>query len=202
MTIQKMTPAAIIAETRTEVDRLSGGQVPFKTLYPLHDILVKPLMTGHLVPNNGWTFTQIQDTTTSGTDGTVFTGTQLEQELRRNPAFEEAIFCITPHWQGSMHKVSTNPRGTVKFAYVDEDGRITAQAKRNGVFLFNEKTRFVPTGDVTTIILCGRCHQRHTTQTTMPRTAQTNTTGSESAGASSHALTVGEDTTRDPLSAS
>ncbi|KAH8979381.1 hypothetical protein EDB86DRAFT_3088979 [Lactarius hatsudake] len=180
MTIQKMTPAAIIAETHTEVDRLSGGkvtllsscwslnpnrtihnfvytfkgQVPFKTLYPLRDILVKLLMTGHLVPNDGWTFAQIRDTTTSGTDGTVFTGTQLEQELRCNPAFEEAIFCITPHWQGSMHKVSTNPRGTVKFVYVDEGGRITAQAKRDGVFLFNEKTQFVPTGDIATIILC------------------------------------------------
>ncbi|KAH8989317.1 hypothetical protein EDB86DRAFT_3081047 [Lactarius hatsudake] len=179
LTIRKMTPAAIIAETRTEVDRLSGGkvvllsgrwssnpnknihnfvytfkgQVPFKALYPLRDVLVKPLMTGQLVPNDGWTFAQIRDTNTSGSDGTVYTGQQLENELRRNPAFEEAIFCIAPHWQGSMHKISTNPRGTVKFAYVDEDGRITAQAKRDGVFLFNEKARFVPTGDVASIIL-------------------------------------------------
>ncbi|KAH8999848.1 hypothetical protein EDB86DRAFT_3139193 [Lactarius hatsudake] len=185
MTIRKMTPASIINDTRSEVDRLSGGkitllsgrwssnpnkmihnfvytfkgQVPFRSLYPLRDVLVKPLMTGQLVPNDGWTFAQIRDTTTSGPDGAVYSGSQLEDELRRNPAFEHAIFCITPHWQGTMHKVSTNPRGTVKFAYVDEDGRITAQAKRDGVFLFNEKTRFIPTGDVATIILCGRCHR-------------------------------------------
>ncbi|KAH8976676.1 hypothetical protein EDB86DRAFT_3251206 [Lactarius hatsudake] len=185
LTIRKMTPAAIIAETRTEVDRLSGGkvtllsgrwssnpnktihnfvytfkgQVPFKTLYPLRDVLVKPLMTGQLVPNDGWTFAQIRDTHTSNSDGTVFTSQQLEEELRRNPAFEDAIFCIAPHWQGSMHKIESNPRGTVKFAYVDEDGKVTAQAKRDGVFLFNEKARFVPTGDVATIILCGRCHR-------------------------------------------
>ncbi|KAH9004718.1 hypothetical protein EDB86DRAFT_3072194 [Lactarius hatsudake] len=185
MTIRKMTPASIINKTRAEVDRLTGGkvvllsgrwssnknknihnfvytfkgQIPFKTLYPLRDVLVKPLMTGHLVPNDGWTFAQIRSTTTSGLDGTVYTGTQLKDELRRNPAFEEAIFCIAPHWQGSMHTISSNPRGTVKFAYVDEDGKITAQAKRDGVFLFNERTRFVPTGDVATILLCGRCHR-------------------------------------------
>ncbi|KAH8986621.1 hypothetical protein EDB86DRAFT_3082675 [Lactarius hatsudake] len=193
MTIRKMTPASIINETRSEVDRLTGGkvvllsgrwssnknknihnfvytfkgQIPFRSIYPLRDVLVKPLMTGHLVPNDGWTFAQIRDTTTSGPDGTVFSGTQLESELRRNPAFEDAIFCIAPHWQGSMHRVSTSPKGTVKFAYVDEDGKVTARAKRNGVFLFNERTRFVPTGDVATIILCGRCHRiGHATDST------------------------------------
>ncbi|KAH8982543.1 hypothetical protein EDB86DRAFT_3086048 [Lactarius hatsudake] len=190
LTIRKMTPASIINETRSEVDRLTGGkivllsgcwssnpnktihnfvytfkgQVPFHALYPLRDVLVKPLMTGQLVPNDGWTFAQIRDTTTSGPDGAIYSGTQLEDELRHNPAFENAIFCIAPHWQGSMHKVSTSPRGTVKFAYVDEDGKITTQAKRDGVFLFNEKTRFVPTGDIATIVLCGRCHRiGHTT---------------------------------------
>ncbi|KAH8985037.1 hypothetical protein EDB86DRAFT_2833265 [Lactarius hatsudake] len=174
-TIRKMAPSSIIAETRTEVDRLTGGrvvllsgrwssnknrtihnfvytfkgQLPFKSIYPLRDVLVKPLMTGQLVPNDSWTFAQIRDTTTSDHTGTVYTGTQIEQELRRNPAFEEAIFCIAPHWQGSIHKVSHSTQGTVKFAYVDEDGQITARAKKDGVFLFNEKTRFVPTGDAT-----------------------------------------------------
>ncbi|KAH9001809.1 hypothetical protein EDB86DRAFT_3074577 [Lactarius hatsudake] len=102
-----MTPTSIIAETRTEVDRLTGGkvvllsgwwssnpnktihnfvytfkgQVPFRALYPLCDVLVKPLMTGHLVPNDSWTFAQTRDTTTSDTNGVVFTGSQLEDEL-------------------------------------------------------------------------------------------------------------------------
>ncbi|KAH8982909.1 hypothetical protein EDB86DRAFT_3085764 [Lactarius hatsudake] len=184
-TIRRMMPSTIIADTRTEIDRLTGGrivllsgrwssnknksihnfvytfkdQVPFKALYPLRDTLVRPLMTGQLVPNDGWTFAQIRDTSTTDSSGTVFSGSQLEQELRRNPAFENTIFCVAPHWQGSIHNVAQQPKGTVKFAYVDEDGQTTARAKRDGVFLFNEKTRFVPTGDIATIQLCGRCHR-------------------------------------------
>ncbi|KAH8987741.1 hypothetical protein EDB86DRAFT_2832135 [Lactarius hatsudake] len=228
MTIRKMTPASIINKTRAEVDRLTGGkvvllsgrwssnknknihnfvytfkgQIPFHTLYPLRDVLVKPLLTGHLVPNDGWTFAQIRNTVTSGLDGTVYSGTQLEDELRRNPAFENTIFCIAPHWQGTMHTVSSNPRGTVKFAYVDEDGKITAQAKHDGVFLFNERTRFVPTGDVATIILCGRCHRiGHATDSPacpLPAnapTAPTNMIRLATAAASSRASTAAATTT-------
>ncbi|KAH8995137.1 hypothetical protein EDB86DRAFT_3166275 [Lactarius hatsudake] len=192
-TIRKMTPAAILAETRTEVDRLTGGklallsrrwsknrnaaihnfvytfkgQVPFKAIYPLRDVLVKPLMTGQLVPNDGWTHAQIRDTNTSNNEGRVYTNKQLETELRRNPAFEDAVFCIAPHWQGSRHTVALNPRGTVAFAYVDGDNRITSQATRDGVFLFNEKTNFIPVGDSPTIIMCGRCHHiGHATDST------------------------------------
>ncbi|KAH8986976.1 hypothetical protein EDB86DRAFT_3082567 [Lactarius hatsudake] len=183
--IRNMTPSSIIAETRTEVDRLTGGkiallsgrwsnnpnkrihnfvytfkgQIPFKSIYPLRDVLVKPLMAGQLVPNKGWTHGQIRDTNTSDGSGQIYTNERLELELRRNPAFEDAIFCIAPHWQGSRHTVSSNPRGTVAFAYVDEDGSITAQARRDGIFLFNEKTNFVPVGDSPTIIMCGRCHR-------------------------------------------
>ncbi|KAH8984700.1 hypothetical protein EDB86DRAFT_3084282 [Lactarius hatsudake] len=164
-TIRKMTLAAIIAETRTEIDRLTGGkiallsgrwsnnpnklihnfvytfkgQIPFKAIYPLRDILIR-------------------DTNTSDNSGHVYSNDQLENELRHNPAFEDAIFCITPHWQGSRSTVSLNPRGTVAFAYVDEEGRVTAQALRDGVFLFNKKMNFIPVGDTPTIIMCGQCH--------------------------------------------
>ncbi|KAH9005495.1 hypothetical protein EDB86DRAFT_3177262 [Lactarius hatsudake] len=106
-TIRKMTLAAILAETRTEVDRLTGGklallsgrwsknrnaaihnfvytfkgQVPFKAIYPLWDVLVKPLMTGQLVPNDGWTHAQIRDTNTSNNEGRRpnFVATQLSK---------------------------------------------------------------------------------------------------------------------------
>ncbi|KAH8984285.1 hypothetical protein EDB86DRAFT_2833553 [Lactarius hatsudake] len=179
-----MTLAAIIAETCTEIDCLTGGkiallsgrwsnnpnkrihnfvytfrgQVPFKAIYPLRDVLVKPLMTGQLVPNDGWVHGQIRDTNTSDNSRHVYTNDQLESELRRNPAFEDAIFCIAPHWQGSRSMVSSNPWGTVAFVYVDEEGHVTAQAIRDGIFLFNEKTNFIPVGDAPTIIMCGRCH--------------------------------------------
>ncbi|KAH8991862.1 hypothetical protein EDB86DRAFT_3079481 [Lactarius hatsudake] len=179
LVIHKLTPAEIIAETRTEIDRLTGGkiallsgrwsknpkkhihnfvytfkgQIPFRTLYPLRDVLVKPLMVGQLVPNDGWVNAQIRETHTSDASGNVYTNEQLEMELRRNPAFEEAIFCIAPHWQGSKHTVVSNPRGTVAFAYVDEDRKTTTQAQWDGVFLFNEKTKFIPVGDTPTIVI-------------------------------------------------
>ncbi|KAH8994124.1 hypothetical protein EDB86DRAFT_3078309 [Lactarius hatsudake] len=229
-TIRKMSPSSIISQTRDEVDRLTGGrvtllsgrwstnkklhnfvytfkgQLPFKEIYPLRDVLVKPLMTGHLVPNDGWTFAQIRDTTTSDATGTVYSGSQLEDELRRNPAFEDVIFCVAPHWQGSIHKISQSPHGTVKFAYVDETGQVTARAKRDGVFLFNERTRFVPTGDVATIKhapsqptpSAASSVAGHITPTTTPHTARVPTTRSANAVASSHALTAVEDTTRAP----
>ncbi|KAH8976843.1 hypothetical protein EDB86DRAFT_3094128 [Lactarius hatsudake] len=192
LTIRRLSPAEIIADTRTEVDRLTGGriallsgrwsnnpkkhihnfvytlkgQVPFKDIYPLRDVLVRPLMVGQLVPNDGWMNAQIREAHTSDNAGNVYTNEQLEAELRRNPAFEEAVFCKAPHWQGSKHTVSSNPRGTVAFAYADESGKITAQAKRDGVFLFNEKTNFIPVGNTPTIIMCGRCHRiGHATDT-------------------------------------
>ncbi|KAH9169336.1 hypothetical protein EDB89DRAFT_1908635 [Lactarius sanguifluus] len=77
--IRNMSPTHIVGKTRDEVDRLSGGKVtllsgnwshnkdkrvhnfvytfkgrvPFADLYPLRDVLTKPLLTGHLVPNDG-----------------------------------------------------------------------------------------------------------------------------------------------------
>ncbi|KAH8984486.1 hypothetical protein EDB86DRAFT_2833509 [Lactarius hatsudake] len=150
LTIRKLSPAEIIVDTRAEIDRLTGGriallsgrwsnnkqkyihnfvytfkgQVPFKSLYPLRDVLIRPLMMGQLVPNDGWMNAQIRETHTSDHAGNVYSNEQLEAELRRNPAFEDAVFCKAPHWQGSHHTVSSNPRGTVAFAYADEDGKI------------------------------------------------------------------------------
>ncbi|KAH9175556.1 hypothetical protein EDB89DRAFT_2240981 [Lactarius sanguifluus] len=91
--IRNMSPAHIVGKTRDEVERLSGGKVnllsgswshnkdkrvhnfvytfkgrvPFADLYPLRDVLTKPLLTGHLVPNDGWTHAQLRDVTTSET---------------------------------------------------------------------------------------------------------------------------------------
>ncbi|KAH9168174.1 hypothetical protein EDB89DRAFT_2205452 [Lactarius sanguifluus] len=135
LTIRKMAPAHIVAETRGEVERLSGGTVtllrvvPFETIFPLRDVLTKPLMTGHLVPNDGWTHAQLRNVITSNADGVIPDSTMLEAELRRNPAFEEAIFCIAPHWAGSLHNLSTKARGTVAFAYIDGKGHITGRAR-------------------------------------------------------------------------
>ncbi|KAH9166601.1 hypothetical protein EDB89DRAFT_2075691 [Lactarius sanguifluus] len=191
LTIRKMAPAHIVAKTRGEVERLSGGKVtllsgrwsqhvkahnfvytfkgvvPFETIFPLQDVLTKPLMTGHLVPNDGWTHAQLRNVITSNADRVIPDSTTLEAELRHNPAFEEAIFCITPHWAGSLHNLATKPRGTVAFAYVDGKGHITGRARADSIFMFNERATLIVTGDSPTIVLCGRCHRiGHATNST------------------------------------
>ncbi|KAH9170549.1 hypothetical protein EDB89DRAFT_2071777 [Lactarius sanguifluus] len=191
LTIRKMSPANIVAETRSEIERLLGGKVillsgrwsqhakahnfvytfkgdiPFKMLYPLCDVLTKPLHMGHLVPNDGWTHAQLRNVVTSNTDGVVPAPAQLEVEIRRNPAFENAIFCIAPHWAGNLNNIANKPRATVNFAYVDEKGAITGKAHADGVFMYNERTNYVVTGDTPTIVLCGRCHRiGHATDST------------------------------------
>ncbi|KAH9161762.1 hypothetical protein EDB89DRAFT_1913702 [Lactarius sanguifluus] len=172
--IRNMSPAHIVGKTRDEVERLSGGKVvllsgnwshnkdkrvhnfvytfkgrlPFADLYPLRDILTKPLLTGHLVPNDGWTHAQLRGVVTSLDDGILFSNTRLTQELRRNPVLENAIFCFDPHWQGNIHTVAQSPRGTVKIAYVDETGTVTAAIQKDGLFMFNEWAHFILTGDL------------------------------------------------------
>ncbi|KAH8994737.1 hypothetical protein EDB86DRAFT_3078093 [Lactarius hatsudake] len=224
LVIHKLTLAEIIAETRTEIDRLTGGkiallsgrwsknpkkhihnfvytfkgQIPFRTLYPLRDVLVKPLMVSQLVPNDGWVNAQIRETHTSDASSNVYTNEQLEMELRRNPAFEEAIFCIALHWQGSKHTVASNLRGTVAFAYVDEDGKTTTQAQQDGVFLFNEKTKFIPMhprAPYQPIRSDATSAAAHITRMITPHTVPDHTTRSASAAANSPAsIAVGTTT--------
>ncbi|KAH9168094.1 hypothetical protein EDB89DRAFT_2206033 [Lactarius sanguifluus] len=183
--IRNMSPAHIVGKTRDEVDRLSGGKVSllsgnwshnkdkrvhnfvytfkgrvsFTDLYPLRDILTRPLLTGHLVPNDRWTHAQLRGVVTSLDDGVLFSNTRLAQELCRNPALESAIFCFDPHWQGNIHSVVQSPRGTVKIAYVDETGAVTAAIKKDSLFMFNERAHFVLTRDSPVITLCGHCHR-------------------------------------------
>ncbi|KAH9169143.1 hypothetical protein EDB89DRAFT_2073231 [Lactarius sanguifluus] len=183
--IRNMSPAHIVGKTRDDVERLSGGKVillsgtwshnpdkrihnfvytfkgriPFADIFPLRDVLTKPLLTGHLVPNDGWTHAQLRDVVTSLDDGVLFNNDSLAKELRRNPVLENTIFCFAPHWQGNLHNVVQSPRGTVKIAFVDETGSVTAAIKRDGLFMFNEKVRFILTGDLPNIILCGHCHR-------------------------------------------
>ncbi|KAH9173530.1 hypothetical protein EDB89DRAFT_1905226 [Lactarius sanguifluus] len=105
LTIRKMSPTNIVAETCGEIERLSGGKVillsgrwsqhakahnfvytfkgdlPFSALYLLHDVLTKPLHVRHLVPNDGWTHAQLRNVATSNSDGVVPNPSQLEEEI-------------------------------------------------------------------------------------------------------------------------
>ncbi|KAH8982525.1 hypothetical protein EDB92DRAFT_1819860 [Lactarius akahatsu] len=185
--IYKRSPSFYVAEARQEVEKiaqgkivlLSGrwsqsqshnfvytfqGRVPFEQLFPYRDILVKPLFAGYLVPNDGWTHAQLRDVQTRAADGTIHDNATLMEELRRNIAFKDAIFCLVPHWQGSPYTVAHKERTTVTMAFVDNNGSVTANAVRNGTFMFNSRVRLIITGDSPTIAMCGRCHRiGHTT---------------------------------------
>ncbi|KAH8984639.1 hypothetical protein EDB86DRAFT_2833456 [Lactarius hatsudake] len=170
------------------------GHLPFKTIYPLRHTLAKLLLTGHLVPMNGWIHAQLRDMIISDSNGVVFTRDQLEVELHRNSVFEKAIFCFAPHWQGNLQNVTQKPRSTVKIAYVDETGSLTATIRQDGVFLFNKKAHFIVTGDTPAIPAPSQqtqsgvsCVEELTTPTTMQHTAQTNTTLLAPADATSRA---------------
>ncbi|KAH9173519.1 hypothetical protein EDB89DRAFT_1905213 [Lactarius sanguifluus] len=225
LTIRKMSPTNIVAETCGEIKHLSGGKahnfvytfkgdLPFSALYPLRNVLTKPLHVGHLVPNDGWTHAQLRNVATSNSDGVVPNPSQLEEEIRRNPAFENTIFCITPHWAGSLNNIANKPRGTVNMAYVDEKGHLTGKARANGVFMYNERTNYVVM-DATA--LATPPTPRHalsqsmqsavssaaarTTPWTMPPIAPTHMIRSGNANASSAALTAGRTTMHVPLTA-
>ncbi|KAH8981413.1 hypothetical protein EDB92DRAFT_1820256 [Lactarius akahatsu] len=185
--IYKRSPSFYVAEARQEVEKiaqgkivlLSGrwsqsqshnfvytfqGRIPFEQLFPYRDILVKPLFAGYLVPNDGWTHAQLRDVQTRAADGTIHDNATLLKELQRNIAFKDAIFCLVPHWQGSPYTVAHKERTTVAMAFVDNNGSVTANAVRNGTFMFNSRVRLIITGDSPTIVMCGRCHRiGHTT---------------------------------------
>ncbi|KAH8991314.1 hypothetical protein EDB86DRAFT_2830873 [Lactarius hatsudake] len=166
-----------------------------------HPRQTAPDRTVHLVPMNGWIHAQLRDMIISDSNGVVFTGDQLEVELHRNTVFEKAIFCFAPHWQGNLQNVTQKPRSTVKIAYVDKTGSLTATICQDGVFLFNKKAHFIVTGDTPAIDTRQTlqpapsqqtqsgvsCVEELTTPTTMQHTAQTNTTLLAPADATSHA---------------
>ncbi|KAH9019956.1 hypothetical protein EDB84DRAFT_1565884 [Lactarius hengduanensis] len=176
-TLRKLTPAHIVGDARKEIKRLlantlvlMGGMwsvnkaahnfvyvfrdnIPFERIFPFRDALTAPLMAGHVVPNDGWTYTQMRGVPTSSSDSIVYNGNLIHAELAQNKAFENAIFCVAPHWQGSMAHVSNEPYTTVAMAYVDQKGAITSWAKKDGVFMFNSQVKLVITSNTPSIIL-------------------------------------------------
>ncbi|KAH9030716.1 hypothetical protein EDB84DRAFT_1439054 [Lactarius hengduanensis] len=232
-TLRKLTPAHIVGEARKETERLSantlvmmGGRwsvnktahnfvyvfrddIPFERIFPFRDALTTPLMAGHVVPNDGWTYAQMRGVPTSSVDGVVYNGSQIHTELARNKAFENVIFCVAPHWQGSMARISSEPYSTVAMAYIDQKGTVTAQATKDSVFMFNTRIKLVITaGAIASAMPQTLLHARSqptasdasavaalTTATTTPATAPTNTTRQDNATAISPALTVEGTTT-------
>ncbi|KAH9038449.1 hypothetical protein EDB84DRAFT_1653006 [Lactarius hengduanensis] len=186
----KRAPSTFVAEIRQEVERMSQGKlvilagrwsqkanahnfvytfqgsVSFTTIFPYRNLLVKPLMAGYVVPNDGWTHAQLRDVSTRAPDGTVHSNDTLIEELRRNAPFRDAIFCLVPHWQGSAYTVAHSEKTTVVMAYVDEGGKVSSAAVAAGTYMFNSRARLIVTGDSPSIVMCGRCHRiGHATNT-------------------------------------
>jgi len=136
-----------------------AGNIPYDFIYTFRNALIGPLQVGDLVPNKGWTYAQLRNVPTSDSDGVVFSPDTLLNEIRRNAAFANTIFCTAPHWQANPANVANYPSSTVTMAYVDETGTQTEAAKRGGIYMFNTQVRFVPTGDHPSITQCGRCHE-------------------------------------------
>ncbi len=182
-TVHGTPPDAIVNAARSQVERIAknsitilhgrwsinpkshnfvytiAGNVPYTNIYPFRNALIGPLLTGDLVPNQGWTYAQLRNVPTSDADGVVFPPDVLLSEVRRNAAFSNVIFCTTPHWQAHPSNVANYPTSTVTMAFVDESGVHMEAAKSGGIYMFNAQVRFVPTGDHPSITQCGRCHE-------------------------------------------
>ncbi|KAH9023362.1 hypothetical protein EDB84DRAFT_1564743 [Lactarius hengduanensis] len=169
----KRAPSTFVAEIRQEVERMSQGKLIIlagrwsqkanahnfvytfqgappllqMNIFPYRNLLVKPLMAGYVVPNDGWTHAQLRDVSTRAPDGTVHTNDTLIEELRRNAPFRDAIFCLVPHWQGSAYTVAHSEKTTVVMAYVDEGGKVSSAAVAAGTYMFNSRARLIVTGD-------------------------------------------------------
>ncbi|KAH9026457.1 hypothetical protein EDB84DRAFT_1563716 [Lactarius hengduanensis] len=186
----KRAPSTFVAEIRQEIERMSQGKlvilsarwsqkanahnfvytfqgdVPFTQIFPYRHLLVKPLLAGYVVPNDGWTHAQLRDVSTRAPDGTIHDNDTLMKELCRNAPFKDAIFCLVPHWQGSAFTVAHSEKTTVSMAFVDEHGSVSAAAVAAGTFMFNSRVRLIITGDSPSIVMCGRCHRiGHATNT-------------------------------------
>ncbi|KAH9021429.1 hypothetical protein EDB84DRAFT_1565276 [Lactarius hengduanensis] len=186
----KRAPSTFVAEIRQEIERMSQGKliilsarwsqkanahnfvytfqgdVPFAQIFPFRHLLVKPLLAGYIVPNDGWTHAQLRDVATRAPDGTIYTNDDLMKELCRNTPFKDAIFCLVPHWQGSAFTVAHSEKTTVSMAFVDEHGTVSSAAVAAGTFMFNARARLIITGDSPSIVMCGRCHRiGHATNT-------------------------------------
>ncbi|KAI9450646.1 hypothetical protein BJY52DRAFT_1191679 [Lactarius psammicola] len=167
--VRGLTPTQIVQSVRSQMEKLTAsppalmcgrwstkpgslnfvyvfsGVVPFNIISQYRKALVEPLGCGDILPNRGWTFAQLRGVPTSDGGGVIHSPDTLLRELRLMPFFEDAIFCSMPHWQASVHTISTVSTSTVQIVYIDEDGSRTAAAKAHGVAMFGLRMGFFTT---------------------------------------------------------
>ncbi|KAI9443742.1 hypothetical protein BJY52DRAFT_1194512 [Lactarius psammicola] len=181
--IRGLTPTQIVQSVRSQMEKLTAsppalmcgrwstkpgslnfvyvfsGTVPFNIISQYRKALVEPLGCGDILPNRGWTFAQLRGVPTSDGGGVIHSPDTLLRELRLMPFFEDAIFCSMPHWQASVHTISTVSTSTVQIVYIDEDGSRTAAAKAHGVAMFGLRVGFFTTGNSPfKCLICGGPH--------------------------------------------
>ncbi|KAI9449197.1 hypothetical protein BJY52DRAFT_1192783 [Lactarius psammicola] len=154
--IRRLSPSQIVQSVRGSMEKLTAdppalmcgrwsnkegscnfvyvfaGSVSFSLISQYRKVLVEPLGCGDILPNRGWTFAQLRGVPTSDGGGVIYSPQQLLDEIRIMPFFNDAIFCSMPHWQASVHTVSTVSTSTVQIAFIDEDGSRSQAAKRHG----------------------------------------------------------------------
>ncbi|KAI9450050.1 hypothetical protein BJY52DRAFT_1192105 [Lactarius psammicola] len=180
--IRRLSPSQIVQSVRGNMEKLTAtppalmcgrwstkegscnfvyvfaGNVPFSTISQYRKVLVEPLGCGDILPNRGWTFAQLRGVPTSDGGGVIFSPQQLLDEIRIMPFFADAIFCSMPHWQASVHTISTVSTSTVQIAFIDEDGSRSQAAKHHGVGMFGLRVGYFSMGNTPFFSQCGRCH--------------------------------------------
>ncbi|KAH9178326.1 hypothetical protein EDB89DRAFT_1901869 [Lactarius sanguifluus] len=189
--IHRATPAGIIAQgVRTAIERGTPnpirilnaqwaknvdktgnfiytivGNIPMECILQFGKFLLQPFPGGNLIPADGWCWAQLRDVLVFDEEGVFRDGDDLENELRRNPAFETAQIVTQPHWAGDINSTTT-ATSTVVFAYIDSSKTITQRAIKEGISMFSFSTKFIFCGDTPRPKQCGRCFEMgHATNT-------------------------------------
>jgi hypothetical protein len=114
-----------------------------------------------VVPTSGWTWVQFRGVDVAHREGEseiVYTSDELHTAIRANPCFNDAIFCVRPHWQGNPANFK-GPAATVIAAILDVDNRICQRASSEGVCMFGRRVKFVRAGASPSLVQCSRCHE-------------------------------------------
>src|SRR6266404_6571884 len=112
---------------------------------------------GDLVPSVGWQWAQCHHISVKGESDRPYTAADLEAELwANNWPLAKVTFCVTPHWQ-SVRGVYHKARSTIVFAFHDPQGSLTEALVESGVYMFSERTMFIPIGNRAATLQCTRC---------------------------------------------
>ncbi|KAH9030200.1 hypothetical protein EDB85DRAFT_1891671 [Lactarius pseudohatsudake] len=134
-----------------------AGKLTMAQILPYQEWLCAPFPGASLVPSEGWFWAQLRGVITHSDTGKFFLEDELEAELRLHPAFETVLFIVQPHWLTHPNNIR-EATATVGFAMEDPTGAVMQAAMAGPVSMFSYQVKFVPCGDLPTLIQCGRCY--------------------------------------------